>query len=89
MTPDGEKLDYDEHKYLDILAERISDHSYATHIYYKPSGYPDGIYRANTLAMINAADKMATPLAEESLKAFREKFGAISHHTVNIEEKIF
>ena len=81
VTPEGEKMDYDIHKYLDVLGEHIPAHSYATHMYYKPAGYPDGIYRANCLAMINAADRMATPLADEALKAFREKVGPISHHT--------
>ena len=81
VTPDGEKIDYDIHRYLDCLGEHISDHSYATHMYYKPAGYPDGIYRAGPLGMINAVDKMATPLADEALTAFRDKVGSISHHT--------
>ena len=81
VTPEGEKIDYDVHKYLDVLGEHIPKHSYATHMYYKPAGYPEGIYRANCLAMINAVDKMATPLADEALKAFRDKVGPISHHT--------
>jgi F420-non-reducing hydrogenase large subunit len=81
VTPDGKKIDYDVHKYLDVIGEHIPEHSYATHTYYKPAGYPEGIYRANCLAMINAADKMATPLADDALKAFREKVGPISHHT--------
>jgi F420-non-reducing hydrogenase large subunit len=81
VTPDGEKKDYDVHKYLDVLGEHIPNHSYATHMFYKPAGYPDGIYRANCLAMLNASDRMATPLADEALKAFRDKIGPISHHT--------
>ena len=81
VTPEGKKIDYDVHNYLDALGEHIPAHSYATHMYYKPAGYPEGIYRANTLAMINAADKMATPLADGALKAFRDKVGPISHHT--------
>ncbi len=81
VTPDGKKIDYAPQNYLDAIGEHIPDHSYATHMYYKPAGYPEGIYRANTLAMINAADKMATPLADDALKAFREKTGPISHHT--------
>jgi len=81
VTPDGEKIDYAPQKYLDALGEHIPEHSYATHMYYKPAGYPEGIYRANTLAMINCADKMATPLADEALQAMRAKVGAISHHT--------
>ncbi|MBA7625255.1 NAD-reducing hydrogenase HoxS subunit beta [subsurface metagenome] len=81
VTPDGEKIDYAPQNYLDAIGEHIPEHSYATHMYYKPAGYPEGIYRANTLAMINAADKMATPLADDALKAFRDKIGPISHHT--------
>lgn len=81
VTPEGQKLDYPPQQYLEILGEHIPEHSYATHIYYKPAGYPEGIYRANTLAMINAADKMATPLADEALKAMRAKIGVVPHHT--------
>ena len=81
VSPDGEKFDYPPQKYLDALGEHIPDHSYATHMYYKPAGYPEGIYRANTLAMTNCADKMATPLADEALQAMRAKIGKVSHHT--------
>ena len=82
VSPDGQKFDYAPQRYLEALGEHVSDHSYATHMYYKPAGYPDGIYRANTLAMINCADKMATPLADEALKAMRAKIGTdVIHHT--------
>ncbi|MHA1724199.1 MAG: Ni/Fe hydrogenase subunit alpha [Promethearchaeota archaeon] len=81
VTPDGKKIDYDAHDYLDVIGEHIPPHSYATHTYYKPAGYPEGIYRTNCLAMTNAADKMATPLADKALKAMREKIGEVSHHT--------
>ncbi|MFX0012895.1 MAG: Ni/Fe hydrogenase subunit alpha, partial [Candidatus Hermodarchaeota archaeon] len=50
VSPNGEKFDYAPQKYLDALGEHIPEHSYATHMYYKPAGYPEGIYRANTLA---------------------------------------
>jgi len=81
VSPDGQKFDYPPQKYLEALGEHIPEHSYATHMYYKPAGYPEGIYRANTLAMINCADKMATPLADEALQAMRAKVGQVSHHT--------
>ncbi len=81
VSPDGEKTDYTPQKYLDALGEHIPAHSYATHMYYKPAGYPEGIYRANTLAMINCADKMATPLADEALQAMRAKLGNTPHFT--------
>lgn len=79
---EGKKIDYAPQNYLDALGEYIPKHSYATHMYYKPAGYPEGIYRANTLAMLNCADKMATPLADEALKAMRDKVGTdLIHHT--------
>jgi len=82
VTPDGKKIDYAPQNYLEALGEHVSPHSYATHMYYKPAGYPEGIYRANTLAMLNCADKMATPLADEALKAMRAKIGTdLIHHT--------
>jgi F420-non-reducing hydrogenase large subunit len=79
VSPEGEKFDYAPANYLDALGEHIPEHSYATHMYYKPAGYPEGIYRANTLAMVNAADKMATPLADEALQAMRAKIGQTPH----------
>jgi len=81
VTPQGEKIDFNVHQYLNVLGEYIPKHSYATHMFYKPAGYPEGIYRTGPLGNINAADKMATPLADEALRAFRDKVGAISHHT--------
>lgn len=81
VSPTGEKFDYPPQKYLDALGEHIPKHSYATHMYYKPAGYPEGIYRAGPLGNINGVEKMATPLADEALTAMREKLGAVSHHT--------
>lgn len=73
VTLEGEKIDYDAHQYLNILGEYIPKHSYAFHMLYKPAGYSEGIYRAGPLGNINAADKMATPLADEAFRAFKDK----------------
>ncbi|MHA1771955.1 MAG: Ni/Fe hydrogenase subunit alpha [Candidatus Thorarchaeota archaeon] len=82
MDPEGKIVaDFKPQDYPDYYGEFVSDHSYATHIYYKPVGYPEGIWRANTLARCNVADKMATPLAQEALKEMRELVGRPSHHT--------
>ena len=43
---------------------------------------PQGVYRTNTLARVNVADKMATPLAQAELEEFREKFGRPAHLTL-------
>ncbi len=82
MDPEGKIVaDFDPHDYTKYYGEHVPKHSYATHIYYKPAGYPEGIWRANTLARCNVADKMATPLADAALKEMRELIGRPSHHT--------
>jgi F420-non-reducing hydrogenase large subunit len=82
MDPDGKIVaDFEPKDYLKYYGEYIPNHSYATHIYYKPAGYPEGIWRANTLARCNVADKMATPLADAALKEMRTLVGRPSHHT--------
>jgi F420-non-reducing hydrogenase large subunit len=82
MDPEGKIVaDFEPKDYTQYYGEHIPRHSYATHIYYKPAGYPAGIWRTNTLARCNVADKMATPLADAALKEMRELVGRPSHHT--------
>ena len=76
MSPDGKIVaDFPKKDYLDYIAEHVALHSYATHIFYKQAGYPDGIWRAGPLGRINVVDKMETPLAQEALKEFRDAVG--------------
>ena len=82
MDPDGKIVaDFEPKDYTKYYGEYVSPHSYATHIYFKPVGYPEGIWRANTLARCNVNEKMATPLADAALKEMRELVGRPSHHT--------
>jgi len=82
MDPEGEIVEeFEPRNYDDYYGEHVPNHSYATHIYYKAAGYPEGIWRANTLARCNVADKMATPMAQEALEEMRELVGRPSHHT--------
>ncbi len=82
MDPEGKIVaDFEPKDYVKYYGEHIPKHSYATHIYYKPAGYPEGIWRANTRARCNVADKMATPLADAALTEMRELVGRPSHHT--------
>ncbi len=82
MDPEGKIVaDFEPKDYIKYYGEHIADHSYASHTYFKPAGYPKGIWRANTLARCNVADKMATPLADAALKEMRELIGRPSHHT--------
>jgi len=85
VSPEGKKTVYKPADYLEAIGEHIPKHSFATHTYYRPAGYPDGIYRTNTLAMLNACDEMATPLAEaarkEMYQAIFKQDSGVSHHT--------
>ncbi|MCK5390283.1 MAG: Ni/Fe hydrogenase subunit alpha, partial [Candidatus Thorarchaeota archaeon] len=54
MDPEGKIVaDFEPKDYTQFYGEHVAKHSYATHIYYKPAGYPEGIWRANTLARCN------------------------------------
>ncbi|MEM2143336.1 MAG: Ni/Fe hydrogenase subunit alpha [Candidatus Thorarchaeota archaeon] len=82
VDPQGKVVaDFEPSEYLQYLGEYIPDHSYATHTYFKPAGYPEGIWRANTLGRYNVVDRMATPLAEEARKEMQALLGKPSHHT--------
>ena len=59
------------HDYPDYIAEAVEPDSYLKSPYYKPLGYPRGIYRVGPLARLNACDRMGTPLAEIELAEFR------------------
>ena len=89
MKPDGtyEEFAYDQYK--DYIEEHVEPWSYLKFPYAKKWGAfnmdpesPSGIYRTNTLARINVADRMATPLAQAEFEEFREKFGRPAQQTL-------
>ena len=51
--------------------------SYLKSPYYKPLGYPTGIYRVGPLARLNVANRCGTPQADAELRDFRERFGPV------------
>lgn len=58
--------------YYDYIGEAVEPWSYMKFPYYKPLGYPDGIYRVGPLARLNVASHCGTPLADEELKEFKK-----------------
>lgn len=46
--------------------------SYLKSTYYKPKGFPDGIYRVGPLARLNVADRCGTARADQELAEFHE-----------------
>jgi NAD-reducing hydrogenase large subunit len=68
----GKKVvEYDPRDYLDYVQERTEDWTYLKFPYYKPMGWPQGVYRVAPLARLNIADRITTPLANEELKSFK------------------
>jgi NAD-reducing hydrogenase large subunit len=54
------------------IGEAVEPWSYLKSPYFKPMGYPAGLYRVGPLARLNAADRCGTPLAEKELLEFRK-----------------
>ena len=74
VTPEGgEWPSFAPADYLDFVAEHVEPWSYVKFCYLKPLGWhgftdgaESGIYSVAPLARLNAADAMATPLAQEA-----------------------
>ncbi len=102
MKADGTYFEFEAASYADYLSEAVVPHSYGKMPYAKcwNEGFsldlenPKGIYRANTLARINAADKMATPHAQAELEEFRAAFGrpaqaTLLYHYARLIEEVY
>lgn len=53
------------------IGEAVEPWSYLKFPYYKPMGYPDGMYRVGPLARLNIIDRVGTPKADEEWAEFR------------------
>ena len=88
VGPDGAELvKYGPDEYLDVVAEHIEPWSYLKFPYLKQVGWkgfvdgPDsGVYRASPLSRMNAADGMATPLAQAEYERFYDTLGGKPVH---------
>jgi NAD-reducing hydrogenase large subunit len=57
--------------YEDYIEEEILPDSYLKAPYFKPRGYPDGIYRVGPLARLNVISKVGTARAEKEWVEYR------------------
>ncbi|MBN1265467.1 MAG: Ni/Fe hydrogenase subunit alpha [Anaerolineales bacterium] len=69
--------DFHRDEYQDYIGEAVEPWSYLKFPYYKPEGYPDGIYRVGPLARLNVIESTGTPKADVELAEFRER----NHHS--------
>ena len=65
--------------YHEFVAEAVVENSYLKAPFYRPLGYPQGLYRVGPLGRINTAEAMGTPRADAELGEFRQRFGRVAH----------
>ena len=88
VDPNGQRLGkYAPHEYTDWIAERVEPWTYLKFPYLKKVGWKgftegeeSGVYAATPLSRLNAADGMATPLAQEHYEEFYETLGGKPVH---------
>lgn len=61
----------DPRRYREYFGEATEQWSYLKFPYYKPLGYPEGMYRVGPLARVNICDYIDTPLAEAERVLFK------------------
>jgi NAD-reducing hydrogenase large subunit len=69
--------DVEPAQYKEFIGEAAMPDSYLKAPYFKPLGYPEGIYRVGPLARLNVAEQCGTPEADVALAEFRQRFGRI------------
>jgi NAD-reducing hydrogenase large subunit len=57
-------------EYQNYIGEAVESFSYLKSPYYKPMGYPNGMYRVGPLARMNIATQCGTPRADQELAEF-------------------
>lgn len=66
-----------EDDYQDFLREAVEPWSYLKFPYYKPLGYPEGIYRVGPLARLNVCNRIGTTAADRELQELRDRSGGV------------
>jgi len=91
VGPDGKEfIKYDPKDYREHIAERVEPWSYLKFPYLKGVGWKglvdgkdSGVYKSTPLSRLNAADGMATPLAQKEYERLYETLGGKPvHHTL-------
>lgn len=80
--------------YPSFIEERNEEGSYLKSTFYKPWGYPEGIYRVGPLARLNVADRCGTAGADQELAELRgtERRALLSsfyYHHARLIEALF
>jgi F420-non-reducing hydrogenase large subunit len=90
VDPDGKEfVKFPPRDYLQVLAEHVEPWTYLKFPFLKQVGWKgfvegndSGVYRATPLSRLNAADGMATPLAQEQYEVMYQRLGKPVHQTL-------
>jgi len=63
--------------YARYIGEAAVPYSYLKAPYFKPLGFPQGIYRVGPLARLNVANRCGTPLADVEFQEFHQRYGRV------------
>lgn len=95
MKSNGEivEANIDPYDYDTYIGEAVEPFSYLKSPYYKPMGYPDGIYRVGPLARLNMVERAGTPLADEELARYKaldanERNSSFHYHYARLIEAL-
>lgn len=80
--------------YQEAIAEAVEPWTYLKFPYYKPHGYPSGMYRVGPLARLNIAGRCGTELADRELSQFRAlepgpAFSSFHSHYARLIEVVY
>ena len=103
VSPDGDEVaKFAAQQYVDHFAEHVEPWSYITYPYLKKIGWKgfvdgadSGVVRAAPLARCNAADGMATPLAQAAYEKMYETLGGkpahatLAYHWARLVEALY
>ncbi|MFO0866100.1 MAG: Ni/Fe hydrogenase subunit alpha [Gemmataceae bacterium] len=73
LVDEPDPLNYQKH-----IGEAVEHDSYLKSPYYRPAGYPNGVYRVGPLARLNICERMGVPRAEKELTEFRQRAGRVA-----------
>ena len=65
--------------YKQWIGEASLRESYLKAPYFKPHGFPEGVYRVGPLGRLNVAGACGTPAADAEFREFHQRFGAVAH----------
>ncbi len=103
IDPDGNRYaEFAPNEYQDHIAEHVESWTYLKFPYLKNVGWKgiidgpkSGVYRVNSLARLNVANGMATPLAQKEYEKFYATFGTktvhntLAFHWARLIENVF